>query len=94
MSKQNTLSNLAISHQLMSHSLRSSLQSLDSQNAPLENVLHPAVFFGNIHSKQPRKSLYPKSNQHFHVADTKRISLQQAARDGRLDIVKNHIETI
>ena len=77
MAKHNISSTLGISHQFLSHSLRSSLQSLDNQNAPLENVLHPTVFFGNIHSKQPRKSLYPGNQQHFRVTDTKLISLQQ-----------------
>eukprot|EP00795_Rhopilema_esculentum_P017434 gene17434-9036_t len=95
MAKPGTSSSLNISHQFISHSLRSSLQSLDNQQAPLESILHPTVFFGNIHSKQPRKSLYPKSQHHFNPSSTKQlISIQQAARDGRIDIVRSHIEKI
>eukprot|EP00794_Sanderia_malayensis_P000499 gene499-1145_t len=83
--------NLAVNSAWSTHSLRSSLQSLDQQ-APLESMLHPSIFFENIHSRQTKKGLYPK-NQTRSITNPKHlITLQQAARDGRIDIVRIHIE--
>ena len=80
MAKSKTSLNLDIASQFASNSLHSSLQSLDntSPNAPLESILHPAIFFGNLHSKQARKSLYPRGQQQSSFTGTKQlITLQQ-----------------